>query len=48
LGARGLYLDYRAAYISARLAWTESKMRAETERTIGEIKQALALLRRHL
>jgi len=38
---------YRAAYISARLAWTQ-KMRAETERTIGEIKQAMALLRRHL
>jgi hypothetical protein len=42
-----LYASIAAPYITA----SDSKgvpMRAETERTIGDIKQALFLLRRHL
>jgi hypothetical protein len=48
---RARFLAFTSSFappISAR-DWRGSKeMRAETERTIGEIKQALALLRRHL
>jgi hypothetical protein len=42
-----LYRAASAPYISAR-DLKGVPMRAETERAIGEIKQALTLLRRHL
>jgi hypothetical protein len=41
-----LYKPARSDHIGARRK--ELYMRAETERTIDEIKQAIALLRRHL
>ncbi len=40
-----LYNSLSADHIGLR---KDSKMRAETERTVAEIKQAIALLRRHL
>jgi hypothetical protein len=49
LGGRGeLYRKAHAPYITAQTIRKAFPMRAETERTIGDIKQALSLLRRHL
>jgi hypothetical protein len=45
---RALYAVRRGSYISRAFANSWLTMRTETERTINQIKQSLALLRRHL
>jgi hypothetical protein len=47
LEIHGVACKATGPYIPRRKTWVFT-MRTETERTIAEIKQALALLRRHL